>query len=356
MIETKNIPKTYATVVLLAFIIVLIIGIQMTSYIVNILILSLIMTMLTYPCVRWIKEKGFPDIAAVSIITGIAILIVVGMILLIITSLQQLIIDLPLYQVELQERLADIIILLNKIGIDQAALTHPTLNLQSAALMISSSMFSIGEAIMYLFFIGVTTFFALLEAPKIPGRIRSVFGGESESLKQFGRMSRFTIDFVVVRTQANAIHGSLFGAFLLVMGVHSAILWGIMTFILGYIPYIGLIIAALPALFFAWLQFGTWGAIAVVVAVILLNIIVENPVYAHLAAKKFEMPALIVILSLIFWSWTLGIAGLVFAVPITLLLLIVFQSGDETRWINTLLGVDRIFEEIAEGSLEDKKN
>ena len=102
MIETKNIPKTYATVVLLAFIIMIVIGIQMTSYIVNILLLSLIMTMLAYPSVHWIKEKGFPDIVAVSIITGVAILIIVGMILLIITSLQQLIIDLPLFQVELQ--------------------------------------------------------------------------------------------------------------------------------------------------------------------------------------------------------------------------------------------------------------
>jgi len=87
----------------------------------------------------------------------------------------------------------------------------------------------------------------------------------------------------------------------------------------------------------------------VVVLVIILNVVVENPVYAHLASKRFEMPALVVILSLIFWSWTLGLIGLVFAVPFTLLILIILQSSEETRWINTLVGVDTIFEEIAEG-------
>ena len=353
MIDTRTIPITYRTLVFLALLIVVVIGIQITSYIINILLLSLVLTMLIYPCVRWLKERGLPDIAAVSIITGGALLIIIALILLILASIGQLITDLPLFQVQLQERLADIFMLFDRLGIERTSITSPTINLQSTAMIVSQSMISLSEALLYIFFIAITTFFALLEAPKIPERIRKIYGSmENKSLSQFARMSRFMVDFVVVRTETNIVHGFLFGGILYVMGVHSAILWGILTIILGYIPYIGLIIAAVPAIFFAWLQFGIWGAVAVVVVVIILNVVVENPVYAHLASKRFEMPALVVIISLIFWSWTLGVVGLVFAVPFTLLILIILQSSEETRWINTLVGVDTIFREIAEGQAE----
>jgi predicted PurR-regulated permease PerM len=158
-------------------------------------------------------------------------------------------------------------------------------------------------------------------------------------------MGRYMIDFVVVRTETNLIHGILFGGFLWFLGVHAAILWGILTFLLGYIPYIGLFISAIPAIFFAWLQFGWWGAAVVIAAICILNLIVENPVYSHLASRKFDMPALLVILSVIFWGWLLGIFGMVFAVPITLIIIILIQNDEELRWVNTLLGVDQLFEE-----------
>lgn len=131
------------------------------------------------------------------------------------------------------------------------------------------------------------------------------------------------------------------------MGVHSALLWGILTFILSYIPYIGLIIAAIPAIFFAWLQFGLWGAVAVIGIVGALNLVVENPVFSYFASRKFEIPALVVILSVIIWGWLLGIAGMVFAVPISLMVLILIQMSGDLRWINTVLGVDHLFEPVS---------
>jgi predicted PurR-regulated permease PerM len=185
----------------------------------------------------------------------------------------------------------------------------------------------------------------LLEAPRMPGRIVRIFGNQSDRVMQFSRMSRYLIDFVIVRTETNFVHGVLFGGFLFFMGVHGAVLWGTLTFLLSYIPYIGLIIAAIPAIFFAWLQFGNWGAIAVIAAVCLLNLVVENLVFTHFASRRFELPAVIVILSVIFWEYVLGLAGMVFAVPITLMVLILFQCSDNLRWVNVLLGIDRFFEE-----------
>lgn len=257
-------------------------------------------------------------------------------------SFENLISAIPLYQQELAARLSEILGLLDSYGVDTGSFSPSSVNLQGFMRFLSSSAFSIADLLLYLFFIAVTTIIMLLEAPRMPGRIRKVTE-TPKTVEAFSRMSRFLIDFVIARTEANLVHGFLFGAFLWIMGVHAAILWGVLTFLLSYIPSIGLIVAALPAIFFAWLQFGLWGAIAVVAAVVVLNALVENPIFAHFASRRFDIPALVVILSAIFWGWALGVAGMIFAVPLTLIVLMVAQSSDDWAWVNTLLGVDHLF-------------
>ena len=230
-------------------------------------------------------------------------------------------------------------------GIEAGSLLPSSLNLNAVMEMVMSSALGIGDTLLYVFFIAVTTLFLLLEAPHLTARAEKLLINEPEKLRQMAGMSRYVIDFMIVRTETNLVHGLLFWGILSLMGVHAAVLWGILTFILGYIPYLGLVIAAVPAIFFAYLQFGVWGAGAVVAVVCVLNLIVENPVFSYLASRRFEIPAIIVILSVIFWGWLLGLPGMLFSVPITLMALILIQGSDELRWVNVLLGVSHLFEE-----------
>jgi len=155
----------------------------------------------------------------------------------------------------------------------------------------------------------VLAFFMLLETPRMSANLVGHFGKELPTLHNLSRMTGYVIDFIVVRTETNFIHGVLFGGFLGLIGVNGAILWGVLTFLLGYIPYFGLLIAAVPALFFAWLQFGIPGAVAVIAAIAVLNLLVENPLLSYLTARKFEMPALLVLVSVIFWAGCWGLSG-----------------------------------------------
>jgi predicted PurR-regulated permease PerM len=341
----KSGSRAFRYLMVTALFFVVIIGVKMTSYIVNLFVISLILTMLALPALDLLKKRGVPDILSVSIITTVAGMIVLALLFLMFYSFEVLVHDLPLYQAELDQRITEVASLLNGFGISSGPVSASAPSLSAIAGMIVSSVASFGESLMFLFFIAVTTFFMLLEAPRISARFEKIFGRSSEKSEDLSRMGRYMIDFVVVRTETNLIHGILFGGFLWFLGVHAAILWGILTFLLGYIPYIGLFIAAIPAIFFAWLQFGWWGAAVVIAAICILNLIVENPVYSHLASRKFDMPALLVILSVIFWGWLLGIFGMVFAVPITLIIIILIQNDEELRWVNTLLGVDQLFEE-----------
>jgi predicted PurR-regulated permease PerM len=343
MIRLYEMQETRNYLLAAAILLILIIGIQITAYIVNLLVISLILTILTMPAMDFLRKKGIPDGIAVGVITVVAGGVILGTLMLTMHSFQVLIQDLPMYQAELNDRLSELLLLLDKIGIDPASLSPSSISLSSIVEIIEPYALNAGNGVLYLFFIMITTCFALLEAPRIPGRLEKILGANLEGRFGIKRMSSLMIEFVIVRTEANLIHGTLFGLSLWAMGIHAAALWGILTFILAFIPYIGLFIAAIPAIFFAWLQYGVWGAVAVVIIVVILNALVENPIFAYIASRRFDLPPLVVIISLIVWGWILGISGMIFAIPITLILLIMVQCSDETRWINTLLGVDKLF-------------
>lgn len=347
----SHVERTLLTIALLF---IIIIAVKMTSYIVSMFLMALILTMLGIPAQFWLKKKGLSDFAATLVVTIAACLIILGFIGLTALSLNTLISDLPMYQQDLNTRLGDISAMLAPYGLSNIFSEPPAIDLGQVFSYGIGGAMSLADGLMFLFFVAVLTFFMLLEAPRITSHLEAHFGKESHTMNHLSRMIGYIIDFIVVRTETNFIHGVLFGGFLGIIGVHGAILWGTLTFLLGYVPYFGLIIAAVPAIFFAWLQFGMPGAIAVIVAIMILNMLVENPILSYLTARKFEMPALIVLISVIFWGWLLGLVGMLFAIPFTLMAMLIFQLSDELRWINVALGVDHLFKGHDVGVTEDE--
>jgi predicted PurR-regulated permease PerM len=330
---------------IIALVFIIMIAVKTVSFIVTLFLMSIILTMLTLPAMTWLKNKGLSDFHAAVIITLAAILILMGFVFFTMLSFNSLVADVPRYQSELDTRLKDITALLSSYGITLTTEGASAIKIGDIMEFGFTSLVSVAEGVEFIFFVGIMTFFMLLEVPQMASRMEGWGSLDPKVIRQLNLMIGYVIDFIVVRTETNFIHGILFGGFLGIMGVHGAILWGVLTFLLGYIPYFGLIIAAIPAVFFAWLQFGIPGALGVIVAVAVLNLFVENPIYSFLAARKFEIPALIVIISVIFWGWLLGLVGMLFSIPFTLLLLLVFELTGELRWINMALGVHHLFED-----------
>jgi AI-2 transport protein TqsA len=341
--ESTPMSPVERSLLIIALMFIIIIAVKMTSYIVSMFLMAIILTMLGSPALYWLKKKGLTDFAATMVVTLAACLFIAGLIGLTALSINTLVTDLPQFQSNLDTRIADISTMLVPYGLSSVLSTPPSLDMGQVFSMGMGSLMGIADSLMFLFFVAVLSFFMLLGAPATSAQLEEHLGKESHTIQNLTRMTGYVIDFIVVRTETNFIHGFLFGGFLGLMGVHGAILWGVLTFLLGYIPYFGLLIAAVPAIFFAWLQFGVPGAVAVIVVIAVLNLLVENPILSYLTARKFEMPALLVLISVIFWGWMLGLVGMLFAVPFTLMGLLVIQSSDELRWINVALGTDHLF-------------
>jgi len=252
--DFSGLSRAERMLLVIALLFIVLVAVKMTSFIVSLFLMSVIITMLGIPVLEWLRARGVPTGAAVMMITVIAGLIIGAFALLTHLSLNMLLADIPLFQKELAARVAELSAVFAPLGFSFGDELMHSLNLGQIVTMGMAGLSGLSEGLMFLFFVAVTSFFLLLEIPNITLRLEERLGKDSPTMKQLSRMTGYIIDFIVVRTQTNFIHGCLFGTFLAVMGVHAALLWGMLTFLLGYIPYFGLLLAAIPAIFFAWLH------------------------------------------------------------------------------------------------------
>ncbi len=188
----------------------------------------------------------------------------------------------------------------------------------------------------FIVFVGIG--FLLLEAPRLAAALARRLGPQSSPYRHFSQSSQLLIDYVVVRTKVNLITGVGTGLFLTLLGVDFAVLWGFIAFVLSYVPYIGLVVAAIPPTLLALIEFGPAGAVAVVTAVALIDAAAENLVLPRMAGRELNLSPFVVLFSVIFWGFVLGAIGVFLAIPLTIAVKLLLESWEETRWMGELLG------------------
>jgi len=114
--------------------------------------------------------------------------------------------------------------------------------------------------------------------------------------------------------------------------------WALLAFLLNFIPNIGSIIAAIPALLIAWLELTTLSAIGCAIGYIAVNVGIGNILEPRLMGRSLGLSPLVVFCSMIFWGWVLGPVGMLLSVPLTMTVHIVLNGFDDTRWIATIMG------------------
>lgn len=323
-----------------ALILIILIGMNMTSYLFNMIFISLILTMIGAPIYYYLKKRGFSDIGAVSSVMAIYGATILAFLLLIVYSLNVFIGNIGKYSELFYERIADLYLFLSDFGINLPSLADFEPDWGSISKYVLHFAGDTSSLMMNAFFIFVITTFLFLEIPVMPKRIRKVFGNGEETDSKYMEMCNSMIKWLVVKTKTNIVLGAAFGGMLYVLGVDLAIFLGVLAIILSYIPYIGLIIVAVPAVILAWLQLGIWGAVVVIIGICIINAVVENLVFSKFAANDFSMPPLLVVLSLVLWTWILGPIGMMLSVPITIMILIALKYNENTSWIPTILGMD----------------
>ena len=125
------------------------------------------------------------------------------------------------------------------------------------------------------------------------------------------------------------------------MDVQYPFLWGFIAFLFNFIPTIGSVIAAVPAVLLALMLNGPLSAIAVMVGYVIINFGISNGLEPRIMGQQLGIRFVWIFVSLVFWGWILGPVGMLLSVPLTMTLKLALESDKRTRWIAILIGSER---------------
>lgn len=151
------------------------------------------------------------------------------------------------------------------------------------------------------------------------------------------RISRYLLMTLII----NASYGIPVGIGLLLLGVPNALLWGLLAIILRFIPYLGPWLAASFPILLSFAISPGWELTIYVTAMFLvLELVSNNVVEPWLYGSRTGLSPLAIIVAALFWTWLWGTAGLLLAVPLTLILVVSGRYVPQLRMLHTLLGDD----------------
>jgi AI-2 transport protein TqsA len=152
--------------------------------------------------------------------------------------------------------------------------------------------------------------------------------------------------FLVIRTAVGFLQAALYVLWLWLFGVDMLIVWGVLTFLLTYIPNLGSVIAGTLPVFYALVTKDLATAFAVAAGLLVIEQVVGNFIDPKLLGKYIVLSPFIILVSLLFWGWLWGIAGAFLATPILLSLLIALNHIPPLRPVALILSDQRTSEEL----------
>lgn len=246
--------------------------------------------------------------------------------------------NLPEYRAKLDTEFAWVIDQLARLNIHvNRELITSHLDPGMAMSLATNFISGMGGVLSNLFLILLTVIFMLFESDSIPARLHVALADPDMKMQHVDKFIRSVNSYLAIKTVVSLATGLIIGVWLYVMQVDHFLLWAVLAFMLNYIPNIGSIIAALPAVLIAFVQYGFASAGLAALGFVLVNTIMGNLVEPRLMGRGMGLSTLVVFLSLIFWGWLLGTVGMLLSVPLTMVVKIALESRKESEWLAVLL-------------------
>lgn len=286
----------------------------------------------------WLKRKGVSTaLAIITVLFGI-LLIGVTVVALVGTSVQDFSNALPEYQARLQREISQIFSWLRGKGLninDKGLLK--LINPGTAMQVFAGTLDSFRKVLTNGFMIILTVIFILLEVSGFPDKLRTAFKDSGSPSAGLDKIAAGIKRYIAIKTLTSLATGVFVAFSLVIIGVDYPALWGLVAFLLNYVPNIGSIIAALPAVTLSFIQFGIGRTLFVIGVYLLVNITIGSIIEPRVMGRGVGLSTLVVFLSLIFWGWVLGPVGMLLSVPLTMIVKISLEQSEDTRWIAVLL-------------------
>ena len=336
MIETTS-PIARFLVVFAAFVIV-VSGLKMAGPLLVPFLLAVFIAMIVSPLLAWLKSFRVPSVLAILMV--VLLLLGVGLILgaVIGSSLTDFRQEVPAYSQKLSamsER-AQQWLSLRGFEID-AQQWQNSFDPGAVMKLVGSTLASFGNVMTNAVMILLTVIFILTENIGFGEKLR-LARGKGVSAEWLSKFSGSVHSYLAIKAAISAGTGVIIFIWLTILGVDYAVLWGLLAFLLNFVPTVGSFIAAVPAVLLALVQLGALYAGLSLGGFIVVNLVMGNVIEPRLMGKGLDLSPLVVFVSLVLWGWVLGPVGMLLSIPLTIMIKIALESQHETRWISVMLG------------------
>lgn len=189
-----------------------------------------------------------------------------------------------------------------------------------------------------VFFISLISIFILMESGLFHEKLIVLCCGRDDMVDKVSDFTASLKNYIFIKTMTSAATGIAIGILLWAFGIKYAALFGVIAFALNFIPTIGSILASFPAIAFALLNYGAMDAALVAVIYLTANITIGSVIEPRILGRGLGISPTFVLLSLVFWGWMLGIAGMFLSVPLTVMIKIACQNSERWHFLSVILG------------------
>ena len=144
--------------------------------------------------------------------------------------------------------------------------------------------------------------------------------------------------YMLIRTLASVVTGLAVFAFTISVGQDLAIAWGIISFVLNYIPYLGTLVAIVLPVLFASVQFESWRMVLFIFGgLYLIQFLIGSYFEPRIAGKALAISPFVMLIAFFFWAFLWGIPGAFIGIPVTIALFTVYEKNPSLSWLAKLL-------------------
>ena len=353
MSSKKPILITYPIFSLLAYLVIIIAGILYAQSFINPMLLAIFLSIVCAQPIIWMKKRKVPSSIAIMIVLSGIVAIFMGFADIIGTSVSSFSSVAPFYEQRLEEIWMTVIKFFNERGIEVTGEKLAEIIAPGKVMgYTAGALGQLGGVMSNTLTIFFLLLFLLMELDSFSIKTKAVASKTNVSVAYFNTIGKSIRHYLSIKTVMSLLTGFIIWVGLLIVGIDYAIIWALIAFLLNYIPNIGSIIAALPAVLFALIQLGTGGAFWTIVIFVSVNMIVGNLVEPKMMGQGLGLSTFVVFVALIFWGFVLGTVGMFLSVPLTMSLKIMLEQKESTKWIAVFLGTDEDAQKMLDGPVQ----
>lgn len=305
------------------------------------IVLAFFLTVLINPVVHWLGRFMPMWLGLPLVLIGLLV-VLVGASALVGSTLYEVGLAMPEYIARFEAQLEALVAWLTGLGVDVGWDTLRSGQVMSVAWgFVSSGLGSLVSGVGVLVIILFATAFMITETHQFERKAAFAFSDETgEVIASTTRSIIAQVQtYVLAKTWLSAATGAFTWVVCLALGIDFAFFWGLLTFLLNFIPNVGSIIAVVPPSLIALLQYGSFAMMAVTLTLLAsVQMVIGNVVEPRVLGRSMSLSPLVVFVSMLAWGWLWGIVGVIIAVPLTVAVKIVCEHVESLRPLAVMLG------------------